>query len=446
MKIDEIALAGKRKRPARMRPKRMVQKEFFDPINEAKEGKNTHLEHLEDEIINKGHNGINQVVTTLQGLSDMLAGHADHKYKVSTKWDGAPAIICGIDPTDRKFFVGTKSVFAKEPKLVKSKKDVTTYYGDKPELAQKMLTALTYLSRLGINTVLQGDMLFSGPNDLKEATIDGEAYLTFRPNTITYAVPAGSELAAKIRSSKMGIVFHTEYVGGPTLAEMTAEFGYDAGPLTHSTQVWVNDALVKDFSGSATMTAGETKAVNTAIANVQQSANSIKAETFAWIDHDLGGVEFKTDLKAHINSMIKTAGAFESDPAKFAESYVNRYRTKMLQAIDMLKTEKGKAGKQATMEKDLEFLNKHINELKAFYNLYMRAMTAKLFLVKKLAEVKSLNSFLETGPGEYKVTPEEGKVIIDHMGNAVKLVDRLEFSKANFTMPKNWGTNGPATA
>ena len=103
------------------------------------------------------------------------------------------------------------------------------------------------------------------------------------------------------------------------------------------------------------------------------------------------------------------------------------------------KTEKGKAGKQATMEKDLEFLNKHDAELKAFYNLYIRAMTAKLFLVKKLAQVKSLDSFLETGPNEYKVTPEEGKVIIDHMGNAVKLVDRLEFSRANFTMPKNWG-------
>lgn len=445
MRVDEITLGGKRKRPKRMRPERRVQADLI-PVNEAKEGKNVHLEHLEDEIINKGHPGIMQVVATLQGLSDMLGGHADHKYKVSTKWDGAPAIICGIDPTDRKFFVGTKSVFAKEPKLVKSKADVKAMYGDKPELAQKLLTSLTYLSRIGIEGVLQGDLLFAGPDDLKETMINGEPFITFRPNTITYAVPAGSELATKIRSSKMGIVFHTEYVGGPTLAEMEAQFGYDATPLTHSTQVWVNDALVKDVSGSASMTADETNAINTAIKNVQSSAATIKPETFAWIDHDLGGVEFKTDLKAHINSMIKTAGAFESDPAKFAEGYVNRYRTKMLQAIDMLKTEKGKAGKQATMEKDLEFLNKHVNELKAFYNLYMRAMTAKLFLVKKLAEVKSLDSFLEVGPGEYKVTPEEGKVIIDHMGNAVKLVDRLEFSKANFTMPKNWGNNGPATA
>lgn len=446
MKINELTLAGKRKRPDRMRPKRMIQKEFFDQINEAKEGKNVHLEHLEDEIINKGHAGIDQVVATLKGLSDMLAGHVDQKYKVSTKWDGAPAIICGVDPTDRKFFVGTKSVFAKEPKLVKSKADVNSMYGDKPELAAKLLTSLTYLSKIGIQGVLQGDLLYASKEDLKTATINGEEYITFRPNTITYAVPTNSNLAQKIMSSKMGIVFHTEYTGGPTLADMEAQFGYDAEPLTHSTQVWVNDALVKDVSGSATMTAEETNAINTAIKNVEASASKIKPETFAWIDHDLGGVEFKTDLKAHINSMIKTAGAFESDPAKFAESYVNRYRTKMLQAIDMLKTEKGKAGKQATMEADLEFLNKHINELKAFYNLYMRSITAKLFLVKKLAEIKSLDSFLETGPGEYKVTPEEGKVIIDHMGNAVKLVDRLEFSRANFTMPKNWGSNGPATA
>jgi len=440
MKISEITLAGSRKRPKRLRQERVKQNDLM--IKEAAEGKNTHLEHLEDEIINKGYAGIQQVTDTLQGLSNMLAGSADKKYKISTKWDGAPAIICGIDPTDGKFFVGTKSVFAKNPKLVKSKRDVATMYGEQPELAAKLLTSLTYLSKIGIEGVLQGDLLYAGPEDLTQATIEGQEYLTFRPNTITYAVPAGSELANKILSTKMGIVFHTEYVGGPTLAEMTAQFGYDASPFSHSRNVWVNDALVKDLSGTATMTEEETTNVNTAIANVHSAAESIKPETFEWINHDLSGVDFKTDLKAHINSMIRTAGNFESDPGQFAIGYINRYRTKMQQAIEVMKSEKGRQGKQQALEDGLNFLNSHVNDLKAFYNLYMRAMTAKLFLVKKLAQVKSLDSFLETGPGEYKVTPEEGKVIIDHMGNAVKLVDRLEFSRANFTMPKNWGAKG----
>jgi len=440
MKISEITLGGNRKRPKRLRQERVKQMDFA--LKEAAEGKNTHLEHLEDEIINKGFAGIQQVTDTLQGLSNMLAGHADHKYKVSTKWDGAPAIICGIDPTDGKFFVGTKSVFAKNPKLVKSKRDVNTMYGEQPELAAKLYTALTYLSKLGINTVLQGDLLYAGPEDLKDASIEGQQYVTFRPNTITYAVPADSNLAQKIRSTRMGIVFHTEYVGGPTLADMRAKFGYDASPFEHSKNVWVNDALVKDFSGTATMTQEETTNVNAAIANVTASAKSIKPTTFEWINHDLNGVDFKTDLKAHINSMIRTAGNFESDPSQFASGYINRYRTKMQQAIEVMKSEKGRQGKQAAMEEGLKFLNSHVEELKAFYNLYIRAMTAKLFLVKKLAQIKSLDSFLEVGPNEYKVTPEEGKVIIDHVGNAVKLVDRLEFSRANFTMPKNWGTKG----
>lgn len=440
MKISEITLAGSRKRPKRLRQERVKQNDFM--IKEAAEGKNTHLEHLEDEIINKGYAGIQQVTDTLQGLSNMLAGSADRKYKISTKWDGAPAIICGIDPTDGKFFVGTKSVFAKNPKLVKSKRDVATMYGEQPELAAKLLTSLTYLSKIGIDTVLQGDLLYAGPEDVVQATIEGQEYITFRPNTITYAVPVNSTLANKILSTKMGIVFHTQYVGGPTLAEMTAEFGYDASPFAHSKNVWVNDALVKDLSGTATMTADETADVNTAIANVHSAADSIKPETFEWINHNLNGVDFKTDLKAHINSMIRTSGNFESDPAQFASGYINRYRTKMQQAIEVMKSEKGRQGKQAALEEGLKFLNAHVEDLKAFYNLYMRAMTAKLFLVKKLAQIKSLDSFLETGPGEYKVTPEEGKVIIDHMGNAVKLVDRLEFSKANFTMPKNWGNKG----
>jgi hypothetical protein len=439
MKIDEIILAGKRKRPGRLRQERKVQKGLS--LREAAEGKNTHLEHLEDQIINKGFNGVQEVVATLQGLSDMLGGHAEHKYKISTKWDGAPAIICGIDPTDNQFFVGTKSVFAKNtPKLVKSKKDIKTMYGEQPELAAKLLTALTYLSQIGIKGVLQGDLLYAGPADITPATIDGQEFITFRPNTITYAVPVNSNLAQKIKKTKMGIVFHTEYVGGPTLADMTAEFGYDASPFSHSANVWVNDALVKDLSGTATMTQEETDAINLAISKVQQSAANVKPETFAWIDHDLSGVDFKNDLKAHINSMIRSAGDFEQDPSAFALAYINRYRTKMLQAIEVLKSEKGKASKQEAMEEGLKFLNSHVNDLKSFYNLYLRTITAKLFLVKKLATIKSLDSFLEVGPNEYKVTPEEGKVIIDHMGNAVKLVDRLEFSRANFTMPKNWGT------
>jgi hypothetical protein len=57
--------------------------------------------------------------------------------------------------------------------------------------------------------------------------------------------------------------------------------------------------------------------------------------------------------------------------------------------------------------------------------------------LKKLRKVNSVGTFLETPEG-FKVTSPEGFVAVDKMGSAVKLVDRLEFSRANFTQTKNW--------
>ena len=79
--------------------------------------KNTHLEHLEDDILNNGSQGGKTAIAFLKSLGDMLS-QGDGKMRVTTKWDGAPAVICGTDPERNRFFVGTKSVFAKTaPKL-----------------------------------------------------------------------------------------------------------------------------------------------------------------------------------------------------------------------------------------------------------------------------------------------------------------------------------------
>ena len=48
-----------------------------------------------------------------------------------------------------------------------------------------------------------------------------------------------------------------------------------------------------------------------------------------------------------------------------------------------------------------------------------------------------MKAFIQQEDGSYKVTPGEGVVVADHMGNAVKIVDRLDFSKANFA-PKDF--------
>ena len=197
------------------------------------EQKNLHMEHLEDEVLNGGVEGTRGAINFLQGLRDMLAGHGSSSVNVTVKWDGAPAVFAGINPENDQFFVGTKGVFAKNAKINYSHEDINKNH--KAGLAKKLHTALDELSKVGIKSVLQGDMMYSS-DDLNKEEIDGVSYITFQPNTIVYAVPVKSQLAAKIMSSKMGIVWHTTY-SGDTMEDMSASFGVPAGAFQETGSV-----------------------------------------------------------------------------------------------------------------------------------------------------------------------------------------------------------------
>lgn len=155
---------------------------------EGKDGKNTHLEHLEDNIFNKGHAGAKEAIDYLFSLHDMLDGNTKTPVSMTTKWDGAPALVCGKDPQSGKFFVGTKGVFAKKPKMNFTLNDIKLNHPGQDDLQNKLALALNKLSKLSWNTVAQGDFLFA-KDTLSEQEIDGESYLTFKPNTLVYAVP-----------------------------------------------------------------------------------------------------------------------------------------------------------------------------------------------------------------------------------------------------------------
>ena len=226
---------------------------FKQYLTEAKEGKNLHLEHLEDEVLNNGINGTRGAINFLQSLRDMLAGNAKRSVNVTVKWDGAPAVFAGINPENGKFFVGTKGVFNKTPKVNYTNADIDANHSS-GGLNEKLKVALKYLPKLGIKNVLQGDMLFT-QDDLSTENIDGISYTTFQPNTITYAVP--KESADPIKKSKMGIVWHTTYTG-ETLQSMRASFGANISGLTKTSDVWFTDADYKDTSGTVNFNKSET--------------------------------------------------------------------------------------------------------------------------------------------------------------------------------------------
>src|SRR6056300_1435619 len=178
-------------------------KSFKDYISEAsKAGKNTHMTHIEDRVLYAGVKGAREAILALRSLRDMLAGKTNSSTNVTVKWDGAPAVFAGTDPSDGKFFVAKKGIFNKNPKVYKTEADVDA--DTSGDLNAKLKLALKELPKLGIEGVVQGDFLYSR-EDIKEVDINGEPHITFHPNTIVYSIPKKSSLAKEILRYKLGV-------------------------------------------------------------------------------------------------------------------------------------------------------------------------------------------------------------------------------------------------
>ncbi len=117
-------------------------------LYEDKGGKNLHLEHIEDEILNYGVDGGRASINFIQSLRDMFAGATRSSINMTVKWDGAPAIFAGVDPEDNKFFVGKKSVFNVEPQLYKTNADIDKYTSG--DLNKKFKVALSEFLQLAL--------------------------------------------------------------------------------------------------------------------------------------------------------------------------------------------------------------------------------------------------------------------------------------------------------
>lgn len=398
------------------------------------ESKNTHMTHIEDKVLYGGVKGTREAILALRSLRDMLKG--EHDGNVSVKWDGAPAIFCGTDPSDGKFFVAKKGIFNKNPKVYKTDADIDA--DTSGDLSIKLKEALKYLPELGIKGVIQGDFLYS-KRDLSVATIKGEKYLTFHPNTIVYALPVKSDGAKAVKKSKIGIVWHTTYKGS-TFESMKASYGVDVSKLKTSKNVWSQDAMLRDLT-NMTMSKKETAIVNEHLSKAGFLFNKIAGSTLRQLEanQQLAGLietfnnsyvrkgQVIGDTNRHVNALIKWIGA--------------RYQKE----IDKRKTEKGKAAQQKKLDDILSFFStRNKTSLKYMFDLQKAIVLAKLRLINSLNKLSKVRTFVKTNNG-YKVTGEEGYVAIDKIGgDAVKIVDRMEFSYNNFSnsILKGWDKPG----
>jgi len=393
--------------------------------------KNTHLEHLEDDIINRGSQGGVNAVNFLNAVRNMLAGNVGGKLNMSVKWDGAPAVFCGQNPENGKFFVGTKSVFNKTPKINYTTSDIRRNHGG--ELANKLQVCLRELPKLGLSGVYQGDLLFTR-GDLKAANIDGEKMITFTPNTITYAVPADSNIGRRIVRAKLGIVFHTVY-SGKTMDNMTAGFGSIKGQGPAS--VFLASASYQDTSGSSTFNKGELSRFDALIRMAQGSLSKAKPmlDEISKNSSDPLSVGFR--LKTYFNFYIKNSKAGMDKVKVMQAGFRDYYANILQQEIDAKKTDKGKEKYIKAKAEGLRFIDRNRQALYFAIASHISLANAKNFLIQKLSQVQSIGHFLRT-PNGYKVTAPEGYVAVDRVAGAIKLVDRLEFSRANFTAEKDW--------
>jgi len=391
-----------------------------------------HLVHLEDEMLNYGVDGCKAAVSFLKELRKML-GQQESGGFMQTKWDGAPSVICGMDPLANIFFVGTKSVFNKDtPKICYSEEDVDSMYSG--DLAEKLKFSYRYFSKLGITGVIQGDLLYT--SDIKKETINGELLYTFRPNTITYGIPVDHPIGKAAGRSKIGVVFHTHY-RGTDLPTMQALAGAPVDTYNDIPEV----LLVKNDTPMDRV--GFSKAEMTKFNNYISKIERMCGICGNFLDELVAKTGTTGDSKFHIASYLKQ---FFNNEIKNARSIVridetmydmlNFYEEKTSKELAKIKTVANLTKKRELVYGSQNYVVDNVYKFKAMLTLYKELQAVKQMVIDKLDHLEEFRTFVQTEKG-YKVTTPEGYVLHKD-GDMIKFVNRMEFAYNNFTLQKQW--------
>jgi len=445
MQINELILNTKQKRKfrgPRITRKRQVgfhklaavRKAIQDDI-ELDEGANTHLTHFEDSVFHGGYEGAEVALNIATSLLDLLEGHTKSPVNVTTKWDGSPALFVGRDAKG-KFIMGDKGIFAKTPRIMNTPDAIDSNKADvgdvdKSNLRKKLKHALAELPKIfpkNFKGLLQGDLLFT-PELKDRAILDGEEAIFFKPNTLTYAVPVNSDLGRAIDKATIGIVFHTAYPNWPESNE--PEFGAGVEDLTKTDGVWFSDASIKDVSGQVTLTAEETAEIRKAINDARKDLIATGKKFFSILETADMGKDFKKDLESTINASVRQ-GTVPSSAEQFASAYINRYEDRLEKQIANLKKQDSIDKRLQELETGLAFFDANKDKFLHLYELWFRLYSVKTMFAVKLHGIRAMDTFEEMPDGSFEVRDPEGFVAVDHVGNALKIVDRLGFSALNF--------------
>jgi hypothetical protein len=249
-----------------------------------------------------------------------------------------------------------------------------------------------------------------------------------------YAVPSNTIMARNMLAAQVGIVFHTSY-SGRSMNTLKASFNIDIGRLKGTKDVWFRDASFVDASGTATFTAEETKAITTilsAAGRTFQTISPLVLNRIAASDTILMEIKTFNNTKVRAGQEIRDTAKHVAELQRWAEDKYNK---------NILAAKKEDTKKKRISEKNemMRFYRTNAIQLRLIFDLMNLIVQAKNQIIRKLERIKtSVDTFVRTDDG-YKVTGPEGFVAVDRIsGGALKLVDRMEFSKQNFNAAKNW--------
>ncbi len=399
-----------------------------------------HLEHIEDVMLASeeeggGVKGCHTAVDWMRQLLLMMGQKGSSSF-MQTKWDGAPSVVVGEDPANGAFFVGTKSVFNKKPLIAYSYRMINNMY-KKPEVNKKLKYCLHFFRQLDIKGIIQGDLLFTPEDkvvhDLKDKA-DGKLkpHYIFKPNTITYAIPVDSEMGQKVKQAKIGVVFHTPYGNNFQVSGASV----DIKRLRENKNVLVvdNDTPIQDLAVDQNIISAFESNINAIDAHCKKSGKFLNNIISHYDKAVPGKFHIANYIKSYFNEEARQKGIPNAD--NLLNHLVEWYRSKMHDEILKVSGDSAQEARRKMMFVGIAFLEANRDEFRSMVELYKKIQVAKKLVMKELDRLEEFGTWALT-PDGYKVTNPEGYVLhVD--GNMIKLVDRLEFSYLNFTLPKQW--------
>lgn len=385
--------------------------EFFTAVDSAVK----HIDHVEERIITHGKAGIDAALEHILGACNHFI--TDTQYKISLKVDGAPSIVCGID-NNKRFFVATKSIFTKSPKINYTNDDIERNHANQPGLVDKLKLALKYLPSLKLKGIYQLDYLFD--NNIKSIespqTIDGiqnsNKFVAFQPNTIKYACSPTSKYGEAIQKAKIGVAIHVEYEVSDGILKVK-QYITDPREIKSVDDVFVYNVLV-----NKPLVPNE-KLVNMVNRDIKQQEKHIR-RLEKHVKFDII-TSFAADLKSYINVEIRNG--------EFLENTSRSYRD----FIEYMQNRK-----KITADR-LELIKTHKKSFISILDITKALADLKNTAIKLFNDVTSselLGAYLDKGDGNWQTTRPEGYAVSNSKQSITKLVNRQEFSHANFQNTK----------